>query len=170
MSISIGLVIAFLAFLTISGITAKSIFKGSAVNYKLMLSVAAVAIVAQLMTVRGLLFLDGASQVQFSLAAMSLLVNVLICTVLTLRSVKHANLMLLLVTYLFSGLLSLGLLLVPANSSVFLGSETHSSLFLFIHIILSFIVFGKGTFTKISSIPFCSQSLIILSKLTQRAA
>ena len=139
MSVTIGLVIAFLGFLVASGITARAIFSSTRSDSTPRLSFAVIAIFAQLFTVTHLL-LDTAveaSHMQFSLAAMSLLVNVLICTVLTLRSIQSTNLMLLLVTYVFSGLLSVGLLLVPISSSIFSGVVVNSSLPLFIHIILS---------------------------------
>ena len=135
MSTTIGLIIAILAFLTASAVTAKSIFTDAKANYKLLFSVAAVAIVFQLISVRNILF--SGEQLHFSIAAMSLLVNVLITSVLTLRSLKYANLTILLVTYLFSGLLSVGLVLVPQDSSIYLSSIVSSSAPLFIHVILS---------------------------------
>ena len=135
MSTIMGLIIVIVAFLAASSVTARSIFTDAKVNYKLLFSIAAVAIIFQLVTVRNILF--SGEQLHFSLAAMSLLVNVLITSVLTLRSLKYANLMILLVTYLFSVLLAAGLLLVPGTSSIYLGSIVSSSTPLFIHVVLS---------------------------------
>jgi len=139
MSVTIGLVIAFLGFLGASAVTANTLFAGMQHNSKVRLSLALIAIVAQLFTVTHLLFnvAPATSQLQFSLAAMTLLVNVLISTVLTIRSIQSTNLMLLLVTYVFSALLSLGLAILPSESSIFTGVLINSSLALFSHIVLS---------------------------------
>ena len=152
MSTTMGLVIAIMAFLGASAITAKSIFTGAKANYKLLFSIAIVAIVFQLLTVRNILFSN--EQLQFSLAAMSLLVNVLITSVLTIRSLKHANLMILLVTYLFSTLLSLGLLFVPLSSSIYLGSIVDSSTPLFIHVVLSMAAYCVLVIASLYAIQF----------------
>ncbi|NVK24993.1 MAG: cytochrome c biogenesis protein CcsA [Gammaproteobacteria bacterium] len=135
MSTTIGLTISFIAFLGASGLTAKSVFTDAKVNYKLLFSLASIAVVFQLISVKSILFAEG--ELHFPLAAMCLLVNVLITSVLTIRSLKHANLTILLVTYLFSALLCLGLLIVPSDASIYSGSIVDSSTPLFIHVVLS---------------------------------
>ena len=152
MSPYIGLVLAFLAFSLASVITAKSIFTGAKVNYKLLFSSAIFAIVSQLVSVRFILFAE--NELHLSLAAMCLLVNVLIVSVLTLRSLKFANLMILLVTYIFSALLSVGLIFIPTNSFAYLGNTVNSSAPLFIHIILSMAAYCVLVISSLYAIQF----------------
>ena len=130
---SVGLVLAFIAYLLSSAFIAKSMFTDAKSNYKLVFSTAMAGIIFQLTSVSFILY--SGDKLHFSLAAMSLLVNVLIVSVLTLRSLKFANLMILLVTYIFSALLSLGMLFIPGDSFAYVGSASDSSLPLFIHII-----------------------------------
>ena len=132
---SIGLVLASIAYLLSAVFIAKSIFTHAQSNYKLVFSSAMAGIIFQLTSVSFILY--SGQELHFSLAAMCLLVNVLIVSVLTLRSLRYANLMILLVTYAFSALLSLGILFIPADSFAYVGAASDSSTPLFIHIILS---------------------------------
>lgn len=135
MSSTIGLILAGITFLFASFITAKAIYADDKVNYKLLFSSSLVAIILQLVSVQAILFAsDG---LHFSFAAMCLLINVLIVSALTIRSLKFVNLMILIVTYLFSALLSFGLLLLPNDSFAFTGAAISSSAPLFVHIVLS---------------------------------
>lgn len=135
MSANIGLVLAGIFYLVAAAFTAQALFKGKTLNQNALLSGAVIAIVCQLLTVQTVMF--AADGIHLSFIAMSLLINVLIVAVLTIRSMKHVNLMILLVTYIFSALLSLGLLLVPHDSFAYIGTAIHTSVSLFTHIVLS---------------------------------
>lgn len=149
---SIGLVLAFIAYLISSAVIAKSIFAGSKSNYKLVFATAMAGIIFQLTSVSFILY--SGQELHFSLAAMCLLVNALIVSVLTLRSLRYANLMILLVTYGFSALLSLGILFIPADSFAYIGSASNSSTPLFVHIILSMAAYCVLVISSLYAIQF----------------
>ena len=152
MSSAIGLVVAFLAYVLSSYFISRAIFSGEKANYKAVFSTAMAAIVAQLVTVSGILFAD--KQLHLSLAAMSLLVNVLIVSVFTIRSMKHANLMILLVTYVLSALLSAGFLLFPSSSLSYSAAVNSSSVALFVHIVLSMAAYCVLVISSLYAIQF----------------
>ena len=149
---SVGLVLAFIAYFLSSAFIAKSMFTDAKSNYKLVFATAMAGIIFQLTSVSFILY--SGDKLHFSLAAMSLLVNVLIVSVLTLRSLKFANLMILLVTYIFSALLSLGMLFIPGDSFAYVGSASDSSLPLFIHIILSMAAYCVLVISSLYAIQF----------------
>ncbi len=135
MSVTLGLTLALIGFTLASVGTARAIFLNAKINTKALFSVAIAAIVFQLFAVRTILFAD--NELHLSLAATCLLINALIASVLTVRSFKSVNLMILLVTYGFSALLSLAIIFVPHDSLAYMGVSINSSIPLFIHIVLS---------------------------------
>mgnify|MGYP000135582773 CR=1 FL=1 len=135
MSAMIGLILAFIGFTVASIVTARSVFINSTFNSKVLFSVAIGAIISQLVAVRAMLFVN--NELHLSLTAMCLLINALIVVVLTIRSFKNSNLMILLVTYGFSALLSLAIIFVPNDSLAYMGVSINSSVPLIIHIVLS---------------------------------
>lgn len=131
----IALSLATLCYLLATVFVGKSVFVESKPNLKAIFALSAGAIVLQLIAAKGILF--SSQQLQLSFAAMCLLINVTIVTVISLRSLSYSNLTILFVTYLFSALLSLVILFIPADSIAYVGTEINSSATLFIHISLS---------------------------------
>ena len=152
MSSAIGLGFAFVAYAISSFFISRTIFSGDKANYKAVFTAAMLGIVCQLFTVSNILFSD--DQLHLSLAAMSLLVNILIVSVLTIRSIKQANLMILLVTYVFSALLSVGFLMFPSSSLSYGGVVTASSTALFIHVVLSMAAYCVLVISSLYAIQF----------------
>ena len=135
MSAMLGLIFSFIGFTVASIMTARSVFLNAKFNSKALFSVAIIAIISQLFAVRSMLFVN--NELHLSLTAMCLLINALIVVVLTVRSFNNSNLMILLVTYVFSALLSFAIIFVPSTSLAYMGVSINSSVPLIIHIVLS---------------------------------
>ena len=135
MPIEFGLILACVGFTTASVLCAKAIFNKSSLNAKALFSIALSGIVLQLATAKEVLVLSG--EPHLSLAFMCILISAAINIVLTIRSFKQINTLMLLVSYGFSALLSLALFFVPLSSFAFIGGSLNSSLPMAVHILLS---------------------------------
>lgn len=135
MSIELGLVLSCLVFLFASGLCARTLVGKSNSNFKLLFSCALVAVVLQLVTAKQLMYVSGG--LHLSLVSMCLLISALINIVIIIRSFTQANLMLMLVSFGFSGLLAIFLNFVPNTSIAYVGPELTASTATIVHIILS---------------------------------
>lgn len=135
MPIEFGLILACVGFTTASVLCAKAIFNKSSLNSKLLFSIALIGIVLQLVVAKEVLFLSG--ELHLSLAFMCLLISAAINVVLTIRSFRLLNTLMLLVSYGFSALLALSLVFVPLSSFAYIGGSIDSSMPMVVHILLS---------------------------------
>ncbi len=97
--------------------------------------VAVLSTALQVVITRQTLTID--NNLHLSLASMSLLVSSLINLAVLIRSIKHLNPMMMLVTNGFSALLVMLLLITPISSALYTGGITASSIAMVVHIILS---------------------------------
>lgn len=135
MALTLGLTLACIAYSLAALLSARSVFNQSPLAAKPLFSAAFTAVIAQLFCAREALYITG--ELHLSIAAMCLLISAMISGVLTLRSLKQVNLMILLVSYGFSALVTMALFFVPESSLAYRGGSLNSSLPTTVHIILS---------------------------------
>ncbi len=135
MSIHFGLMLAFAGFTFAALLCGRTVFYKSNLESKQLYVIAALAIIAQILSGRESLFLSG--DAQLSLASMCLLISAIINALIVIRSLKQTNTMMMLVSFAFSALLSLVLWFVPLDSFAYVGGSLNSSVPMFIHILLS---------------------------------
>lgn len=135
MSIELGLFLSCLVFLFAAGLCARTLVGKSNMNFKLLFSAALVAILLQLVTAKQLLYVSGG--IHLSLVSMCLIISALINIVIVIRSLSHVNTMLMLVSFGFSGFLTILLMFVPNTSLAYIGPEFTVSTATLVHIFLS---------------------------------
>ena len=152
MPIELGLILACITFTTVSVLCGRTIFNKSTLNAKVFFSIALTGVILQLFVAREVLFITG--DLHLSLAAMCLLISAAINIVITIRSFKHVNALMLLVSYGFSSLLTLILLFVPTSSFAFTGSSLVTSTAMVVHILLSIAAYCVLVIASLYAIQF----------------
>jgi ABC-type uncharacterized transport system permease subunit len=135
MALTLGMILAFVGYSMATLLSARTIFNQFPLSPKPLFLAAFTAIIAQLFATKEALYVTG--ELHLSIAAMCLLISALISSVLTIRSLKQLNLMILVVGYGFSAILTLILFMVPESSLAYKGGMMATSLPTTIHIILS---------------------------------